>query len=109
MNIGDVWFVNFPLEDDPTQSLNRPVLVLDIDSLEVLSVKVTTTPPRPNDVYDTPIVYWEAAKLRFKSTARVSKTIYLPKSQFKFKIGELHPDDLSSVQDALIRFIEDQG
>lgn len=45
MNIleGDVWLVNFPLEEDPTQFLPRPVVVINVETLEVLSVKVTKT------------------------------------------------------------------
>ena len=37
---GEVWFVGFPLEEDDTQIINRPVVVLDEDKLGVLSVKV---------------------------------------------------------------------
>jgi mRNA-degrading endonuclease toxin of MazEF toxin-antitoxin module len=106
INIGEVWFVHFPLEEDSTQFLPRPVVVLDVETLEVLSVKVTKTEPRNYDEYDTPIVYWQEAKLRFKSTARVAKTIYLPKSMFQHKIGDLHPDDLSEIQTIFQRFIE---
>lgn len=111
MNIleGDVWLVNFPLEEDPTQFLPRPVVVLNVETLEVLSVKVTKTDPRDYDDYDTPIVYWQEANLRFKSTARVSKTIYIKKSQFKHKIGTLHQDDLFLVQNLFIAFIQSQS
>lgn len=28
MNKGEVWFVEFPLEEDPSRILNRPVVVL---------------------------------------------------------------------------------
>ena len=28
MNKGEVWFVEFPLEEDPSMILNRPVVVL---------------------------------------------------------------------------------
>ena len=30
---GEVWFVGFPLEEDNTQIINRPVVVLDEDKL----------------------------------------------------------------------------
>jgi len=43
INPGEVWFVNFPLEEDSATFLSRPVVVLDVDTLEVLSVKVTKT------------------------------------------------------------------
>ena len=35
---GEVWFVGFPLEEDPNVILNRPVVVLDEDKLGVLYV-----------------------------------------------------------------------
>ena len=41
MNKGEVWFVEFPLEEDPGKFLNRPVIVLDENLLGVLSVKIT--------------------------------------------------------------------
>lgn len=105
INVGEVWFVNFPLEEDSTKTLPRPAIVLDVETLEVLSVKVTKTEPRDNDDYDMPIVYWQEAKLRFKSTARVAKTIKINKSLFIHKIGDIHPDDLVNVQQMFIEYI----
>jgi mRNA-degrading endonuclease toxin of MazEF toxin-antitoxin module len=106
INVGEVWFVNFPLEEDSSQYLPRPVVVIDVEILEVLSVKVTKHDPRGYDDFDTPIVWWEKAKLRYKSTARVAKTIFIPKEQFRFKIGELYHEDLESIQIAFKKFIE---
>ena len=108
MSPGDVWFVRFPLEEDPTNYLPRPVVVIDEETLQVLSIKVTKSDPRENDKYDTPITYWQDAKLRFKSTARVSKTLYLPRSLFQFKIGELHPDDFANILKAFEQFLDEQ-
>ncbi|WP_366924717.1 type II toxin-antitoxin system PemK/MazF family toxin [Metallumcola ferriviriculae] len=104
---GEVWFAKFPLEEDTTQFLPRPVVVLDVETLEVLSVKVTKADPRDNDDYDTPIVFWQQAHLRYKSTARVSKTMLLDKTQFDFKIGSLHPDDFVEIQNKFMKFISD--
>lgn len=111
MNIleGDVWLVNFPLEEDPSQFLSRPVIVLNVETLEVLSVKVTKTEPRTEDVYDVPIVYWQEASLKFKSTARISKTMYINKSQFIHQIGTLHPEDFLTVQNLFIEFIKSKS
>jgi hypothetical protein len=106
LNVGEVWLVNFPLEENPETYLRRPVIVLgDEEEPEVLSVKVTKTEPREDDEFDTPIVYWKEASLRFKSTARISKTIHLPRSQFIHKIGDLHPEDLTKVQSLFIKYI----
>lgn len=108
MNVGEVWYADFPLEENPDKFLIRPVIVLDADDLEVLSVKVTKKEPRKNDEYDTPIIYWKDAKLRFKSTARVAKTIRLPRKQFKTKMGDLHKDDLKEIQEQFMKFIDSQ-
>lgn len=98
MNKGEVWFVEFPLEEDNAKSINRPVIVLDENTLGVLSVKITKHPPRTEDSYDVPILYWEEANLRLSSTARVSKLVLLPQDSFIFKIGDLNPEDLSKIE-----------
>lgn len=98
MNKGEVWFVEFPLEEDNAKSINRPVIVLDENTLGVLSVKITKHPPRTEDPYDVPILYWEKANLRLSSIARVSKLVLLPQDSFIFKIGDLNPEDLSKIE-----------
>lgn len=105
MNSGEVWFVEFPLEEDETKILNRPVVVLDENILGVLSVKITKHKARVVDPYDTPIIYWEDANLRLASTARVSKVTLLSKDSFIFKIGDLHPDDLSRIEEMYKKFL----
>ncbi|MDD2585755.1 MAG: type II toxin-antitoxin system PemK/MazF family toxin [Syntrophomonadaceae bacterium] len=104
---GDVWFVNFPLEENNGQFISRPVVVIyvDKDSSEVLSVKVTKTEPRQTNSFDTPITFWQQAKLHYKSTARVSKTIFIPISQFKFKIGTLHSTDFNNIQQLYAKYL----
>lgn len=102
---GDVWFANFPLEEDASKFLPRPVIILNVERLKVLVIKVTKTQPRENDKYDIPINYWQYANLRFKSTARVSKAIILNPSQLDFRIGSLHPVDYANIQEAFIQFV----
>ena len=48
MKKGEVWFVEFPLEEDPDRILNRPVIVLDENLLGVLSCLLYTS-PSPRD------------------------------------------------------------
>jgi len=105
-NEGEVWFVEFPLEEDFTKTINRPVVVLDEDKLGVLSVKITKHAVRNNDPYDTPILYWQEANLRLASTARVSKVMNLHPDDFIFKIGDLHPDDLQKIEEMYIHFMD---
>ena len=52
---------------------------------------------------------WEEASLRLASTARVSKVTLLTKDSFIFKIGNLHPDDLSRIEDMYRKFLKDNG
>lgn len=95
---GEVWFVEFPLEEDNSRTINRPVIVLDENILGVLSVKITKHSPRVDDPYDTPILYWQEANLRLASTARVSKVTLLSHDSFIFKIGDLFEEDLERIE-----------
>ena len=105
---GEVWFVDFPYEEDPTHIVQRPVVVLgEIDNqgtLEVLSVKVTSKDSR--DEYDVPIIKYTEAGLRLKSVARTSKAIILNKDYFIKKFGELDELDLKSIIEAYKRYLE---
>ena len=106
-NKGEVWFVEFPLEEDDSQTINRPVIVLDENTLGVLSVKITKHSPRKEDPYDTPILYWQEANLRLASTARVSKVYLLSQDSFIFMIGKLHQDDLKRVEEMYQKYLEE--
>lgn len=108
-NKGEVWFVEFPLEEDNSQTINRPVIVLDENTLGVLSVKITKHSPRKEDPYDTPIIYWQEANLRLASTARVSKVFLLSQDSFIFKIGDLHQDDLDRVEGMYQKYLEEKN
>lgn len=108
-NKGEVWFVEFPLEEDNSQTINRPVVVLDENILGVLSVKITKHLPRKEDSYDVPIIYWQEANLRLASTARVSKVFLLSQDSFIFKIGELHQDDLERIEEMYQRYLEENN
>lgn len=105
MQKGEVWFLEFPLEEDNSKTLNRPVVVLDDNTLGVLSVKITKHKVRQNDPYDVPIIYWEDANLRLASTARISKVILLPKDSFIFKIGSLHREDLLRIESMYEKYL----
>lgn len=102
MNVGEVWGVDFPFEDDPTQSKVRPCIILDVETLEVLSVKVTRHEPR--DEFDIPIFKWQEANLLEPSYARVSKTLLIPKNSFTKKYGMLNEIDLRNIINAFIKY-----
>lgn len=103
---GEVWFANFPYEEDPNTVSNRPVIVLEENdnTVGVLSIKVTKHDKR--DEWDYDIVYWVEAKLRLKSTARISKAMYLNLSAFTNKIGDLHIDDLNTVDNLFNEYLK---
>lgn len=102
---GEVWFAEFPLEENPLQTINRPVIILDENTLGVLSVKITKHAPRQEDPYDVPIIYWQEAGLRLSSTARVSKVLLLSRDNFIFQIGELCADDLQRIEQMYYKFL----
>lgn len=105
INYGEVWFAKFPLEEDKDNIKPRPVVVLDADIFEVLVVKVIKADSSKNDYFDLPILYWKQAKLKFESIVRVSKTVYLPRTAFDFKIGELPEYDLQAIEEPFKKYI----
>jgi hypothetical protein len=105
MKSWEVWFANFPFDDNPAITKKRPVIILDIAPLRVLSVKVTTHNVRDADEYDTPIQHWKEAGLDRPSIARVSKTIYLTPENFIHKIGDLHIDDQNAILNRYVTFV----
>lgn len=109
MNKGEVWFVSFPLEEDRSKYISRPVVVLNIEDEEVLSVKTTKRDPRKKDPFDTPIIHWREAGLDYASTVRISKTMFLNKSLFDFRIGTLNPYDLKIIQDIYVALMSQEG
>jgi hypothetical protein len=102
---GDVWLVNFPLEEDPTEFLPRPVIVLNVELPYILSTKITKHDPRVTDPFDIPILHWKDANLNFPSTARVSKTIPLEISRFIHLIGNANTNDLITIQEMYTEFL----
>ena len=104
-NKGEVWFAKFQFEEIEGFKY-RPVVVLDdwnFDAIKVLVVKVTTK--NRNIDTDVPILYWQEAKLRFESFARVDKYLLLDDTDFSFKIGDLHQDDLNLIETKFIEYV----
>jgi mRNA interferase MazF len=102
MNVGEVWEVDFPFEDDPTQSKRRPCIIMNVDIVEALSIKVTRHQSR--DDYDVPIFKWKEANLLEPSYARVSKIMVFPKEAFIRKFGKIQDSDFKNVSKAFIEY-----
>jgi hypothetical protein len=101
---GDIFFAHFPLEEDNSKFIVRPVIIVIAEDPELVVIKITKAAPRANDPYDVPITHYKESGLKFPSTARVSKVITINPSQLLFKIGKLHSDDLKIVIKKLIEF-----
>ena len=102
INQWDLWFAEFPYEDG-MGSKDRPVIVLNVEPLQVLSIKVTSKGIR--DEFDVPIIKWREAGLKSESVARVSKAVYLLQGDFRRKIGSIHNDDRQVIMNKYIEYI----
>lgn len=100
----DVWLVDFPLEENRKKFLTRPAIVLSVDPLQLLSLKITKHKPR--DKYDVVIYKWKEAGLRYQSTARTSKPVFLSRYKFIHKLGVLDEFDRINVDNSFREYIE---
>lgn len=104
MKLGEVYYAHFPLEEDATKYIDRPVIIVIAESPEIIVIKITKTAPRKNDPYDVPIEHYKYCGLKHPSTARISKVVTLDESQILDKVGNLHPNDLKIILQKLIEF-----
>ena len=65
----------------------------------IISVKVTSHPPRPAFLEEVPLLDWQEAGLTKPSTARCSHVARLPKGFFRY--GRLSDRDAKAVDAAL--------
>ncbi|HDR4520602.1 TPA: type II toxin-antitoxin system PemK/MazF family toxin [Bacillus cereus] len=105
---GEVWYANFPKEEDKTQLMERPCVIVCDAGDDVVAIKLTKTNPREEDEFDVSIVKWQEAGLKIKSTARVSKYEFINKGQILNRKGKLDPDDENRVAISLQRYIDSQ-
>jgi len=105
INPQEVWSAWVDYEDDPSQGKYRPVIVISVENeiARVLSVPLTSAKPR--DEYDIEVFDWEYIPLEHISTARISKVLLIPISDFRKKIGKLTDDDWDNV----IRLLSQYG
>ena len=104
----DIWLADFPYEEDHKKFSSRPIIVLNIQQSFVLAVKITKHSPRSADPYDVTIVQWKQSGLMYPSTARVSKTMKLPHSSFRCRLGVLSNRDQATIYNTFIKFINAQ-
>ena len=85
-------------DDVPSQSKVRPVLVLDGDLALILSLKITSHPPRTDVPGEYALVMWKESGLLKPSTVRVSQLLELNPDQFRKRIGVLREPDRSNIE-----------
>jgi len=102
---GEIWFAKIPSEVDVNKTISGIVIVLDSETFQVLVAKVSKVSDMKYDYFDLPILYWQECNLKFESSARMSQTLYLPRTAFTFKIGELLEYDLKAIQEPFRRLI----
>ena len=102
----EVWFAEFPFQEDETQSKDRPVIVLDVDDekCSVLSLKVTSTPPYSE--FEIELFDWQKIPLHHKSTADVSSARLILKKDFRRKLGRLSENDWQNVINLYAQYLE---
>ena len=105
----DVWYAKFPYEENPNITKNRPVIILNVEPIECLSVKVTSKDIREVDEFDVEIKHWKDAGLKLPSVARVSKTMNLSKELFVNKKGVLQDEDKTIIMNKFKEYINKQN
>lgn len=104
-NPWEVWYAQFPYEEDSTRHSGRPVIVLQAKASTVLVVKVTCHTMRRADCFDTPLRFWKDAHLDRPSVARVSKAIELPHANLLTRIGVLKNYDAFAVFESYTSYL----
>ena len=104
----EVWRFEFAFEEDPQKTKMRPVIIAAKDDIQdeviVLSVKVTSHPPRKGFPGEVALLDWEKAGLSKPSTARCSKHLLVPIEAFYgcFCYGRLSKRDEDAVRQSLL-------
>lgn len=94
----EIWLANVKFEDDPETTKARPVLVIDSNRVCILSLKITSKPPRNNYYGEYQLLKWKAAGLVKPSTVRISKKLKLFERDFIRKIGRAAAIDIIKIR-----------
>lgn len=102
----EVWSAWVGYEYQPERGKYRPVLVIDVKEEEALVMSVPFTSTLPRDEYDIEVFDWKKISLEHASTARISKTIVIPVSDFRRKLGEVSLEDWENIISLLMEYME---
>ncbi|MCL2753324.1 MAG: type II toxin-antitoxin system PemK/MazF family toxin [Defluviitaleaceae bacterium] len=97
IKVGDIILVRYPFDEDKKQFKIRPSLIIERyqDTLEILILKMTTSPPRNG--FDYAIKKWNTFGLDKPSTVRISRKLVIEKASILKLLGTISNEDLSNV------------
>lgn len=102
---GDLWVANI-LYTDQSAAKKRPVLILWLDSQDVVVAAVTSAAPRsPTDLL---LHHWQSSGLRVASTVRLSRLDCLEQSLLITKLGRITTADAQSLHQVWAMYIKPQ-
>lgn len=93
---GEIWLAEIPFTDGSASKI-RPVLVLWLDSADVVVAAVTSVSPRSQT--DVILADWQSAGLRVVSTARLSRLDCLEQILLRRKLGSLSVNDARKIKE----------
>lgn len=104
-----VWYAKFPYEDDPTQSKDRPVLVLAVDreNVMVAVMKITSTPPR-NSI-DFSLQDWSDIPIDHESTLCPTQVRAIKINSLRRLAGEISERDWNEALTRLAAYRKNQS
>ena len=105
----EVWSACVGYEDQPNEGKYRPVLVIDVNHEHAVVMSVPFTSTEPRDEYDIEVFDWSEIPLDHISTARISKTIVIPISDFRKRLGQVSDEDWNNITDLLMTYMEYHG
>ena len=105
----EVWSAWVGYEDQPNEGKYRPVLVIDVNHEHAVVMSVPFTSTEPQDEYDIEVFDWSEIPLDHISTAYISKTIVIPISDFRKRLGQVSDEDWNNITDLLMTYMEYHG
>ncbi len=99
---GDIIDAFVYFEDNPSIGKKRPVLVISPEEMFVLSLKMTSHPPRQVYQGEYPVMRWKEAGLSKPTTVRASKVLRIRYDDIICVRGRLDEADMIHIR-ALLR------
>ena len=87
----DIWMAHVKFAESDYEKI-RPVIIIDSTTVLVLALYVTSASPRPG-YSDYPLVDWEAAGLKKRSTVRLGYRLRLNPDKLVQRLGRVSERD----------------